>query len=283
MTRHDRARIQEIREQSGLLVTIGACATAGGIQSLRNFADVKEWIPIVYASPEYISTLEISTPIADHSRQGRPRTAGLPDLEEALVETMLALLNGRRPKLASTSVCFECKARGTVCVTVAHGTPCLGPVTHAGCGTMSGLQPGLLRVLRADGEPQRGGAREPVASVGMKEEGIVRALRTFNAERPSSGRRAVSSSADGTTTSGDRTDYLARVEGEGAMFVRIRGDEVEEVQFKISSRPASSRRSSAGGSSPRRRISRRESAASARSPPSRAPQERLEQAGRSKI
>ena len=134
-TEHDRARIHEIREQSGLLVTIGACATAGGIQSLRNFADVKEWIPIVYASPEYISTLDTSTPIADHVKVDL-ELRGCPISKEQLVETLLALLNGRRPKLASTSVCFECKARGTPCVMVAHGTPCLGPVTHAGCGAI---------------------------------------------------------------------------------------------------------------------------------------------------
>jgi len=134
-TEHDRARIREIREQSGLLVTIGACATAGGIQALRNFGDVKEWIPLVYATPEYISTLETSTPIADHVAVDL-ELRGCPISKEQLVETLLALLNGRRPRLATTSVCFECKARGTPCVMVAHGTPCLGPVTRAGCGAI---------------------------------------------------------------------------------------------------------------------------------------------------
>ena len=74
-------------QQSGLLVTIGACATAGGIQALRNFADVTEWIPIVYASPEYISTLETSTPIADHVTVDL-ELRGCPISKEQLVETI---------------------------------------------------------------------------------------------------------------------------------------------------------------------------------------------------
>ena len=47
-------------------MTIGACATSGGIQALRNFADVNEYARVVYASPEYIGTLGTSTPIRDH-------------------------------------------------------------------------------------------------------------------------------------------------------------------------------------------------------------------------
>src|SRR6266568_1862294 len=65
-TPHDAERIHAIRRASKFLVTIGACATAGGIQALRNFKDVKEFISIVYATPQYISTLSKSTAIADH-------------------------------------------------------------------------------------------------------------------------------------------------------------------------------------------------------------------------
>src|SRR4029077_8566620 len=60
-TLHDAERIQSIRRASRSLVTIGACATAGGIQALRNFREVKEFISIVYAKPDYISTLDTST------------------------------------------------------------------------------------------------------------------------------------------------------------------------------------------------------------------------------
>ena len=65
-TAHDAARIRELREQSTVLVSIGACATAGGIQALRNAADVTEYASVVYAHPEYLSTLATSTPISSH-------------------------------------------------------------------------------------------------------------------------------------------------------------------------------------------------------------------------
>ena len=184
-TEHDRARIQEIREQSGLLVTIGACATAGGIQSLRNFADVKEWIPIVYASPEYISTLDTSTPIADHVKVDL-ELRGCPISKEQLVETLLALLNGRRPKLASTSVCFECKARGTACVMVAHGTPCLGPVTHAGCGAICpAYNRGCYGCFGPMESPNVARARGPVA--GARDEGGGDRARALDVQRERAG------------------------------------------------------------------------------------------------
>ena len=124
-----------MRAASRALVTIGACATAGGIQALRNFADVREFSSIVYAQPDYIATLDTSTPIAAHVPVDF-ELRGCPIDKGQLLEVVSALLNGRRPRVRSHSVCIECKRRGTVCVMVAHGTPCLGPVTHAGCGAL---------------------------------------------------------------------------------------------------------------------------------------------------
>jgi coenzyme F420-reducing hydrogenase gamma subunit len=134
-TPDDAERIKEVRRRSKLLVTIGACATAGGIQALRNTADVKEFAAIVYPSRTPPAALATSTPIADHvavdyELQGCPVSKG------QLLELLSALLVGRRPQLPQTSVCTECKARGTVCVLVGRGLPCLGPVTRAGCGAL---------------------------------------------------------------------------------------------------------------------------------------------------
>ena len=134
-TPHDAERIREIRQISKYLVTIGACATAGGIQALRNFVDVQDFVNIVYASPEYIDTLNTSTPIADHVFVDY-QLRGCPINKMQLVEVINAYLNRRKPSISPNSVCIECKQRGTVCVMVAHGTPCLGPVTHAGCGAI---------------------------------------------------------------------------------------------------------------------------------------------------
>jgi len=131
----DVRRIKEIREQSKILVTIGACATAGGVQALRNFADIDEFASVVYARPEYIATLATSTPASSHvavdyQLQGCPIDRG------QLLDTLAALLVGRKPRLPAKTVCTECKMRGVTCVLVADGIPCLGPVTHAGCGAL---------------------------------------------------------------------------------------------------------------------------------------------------
>jgi sulfhydrogenase subunit delta len=131
----DARRIKEIREQSKVLVTIGACATAGGVQALRNLADVDEFASVVYAHPEYIATLATSTPASahvtvDYQLQGCPIDRG------QLLDTLAALLIGRKPRLPAKTVCTECKMRGVTCVVVAEGIPCLGPVTHAGCGAL---------------------------------------------------------------------------------------------------------------------------------------------------
>jgi len=183
-TPHDAERIKEVREQSRFLVTIGACATAGGVQALRNFSDVKSWIPLVYASPEYISTLETSTPIADHVPVDL-ELRGCPISKAQLVETVLALLNGRKPQLSSTSVCFECKARGTTCVMVAHGTPCLGPVTQAGCGALCpAYNRGCFGCFGPMESPNLVALASRWQELGVDDGGIVRVLRTFNANAP---------------------------------------------------------------------------------------------------
>ncbi|MCP2293554.1 oxidoreductase [Nocardia amikacinitolerans] len=134
-TEEERRRIIEIREQSRILVAIGACATHGGIQALRNFADVAEFTSVVYASPEYIATLDTSTPISAHVPVDF-ELRGCPIDRRQLLDTLCAFLAGRAPDIPNTSVCTECKRRGTTCVMVAEGIPCLGPVTQAGCGAL---------------------------------------------------------------------------------------------------------------------------------------------------
>ncbi len=134
-TPHDLERIHEIRRESGILIAIGACATAGGIQALRNFADVQEFTRAVYASPEFISTLATSTAIADHVKVDY-ELRGCPINKYQLLSVLNDLLHGRKPVLPDDSVCGSCKRAGAVCVMVARGEPCLGPVTHDGCGAL---------------------------------------------------------------------------------------------------------------------------------------------------
>ncbi|MGA2924524.1 MAG: oxidoreductase [Solirubrobacteraceae bacterium] len=177
-TPEEQERIREVRQCSRALITIGACATAGGIQALRNFADVTEFTRLVYATPQYISTLATSTPISanvhvDFELQGCPIS------KHQLLEVISAHLNQRRPRVRPHSVCVECKRRGTVCVMVAHGTACLGPVTHAGCGAIC---PAYDRgCYGCFGPMETPNTASLNAWSGLQEHDLVRAYRTYNA------------------------------------------------------------------------------------------------------
>jgi coenzyme F420-reducing hydrogenase gamma subunit len=176
----DAQRIREVRAQSKTLVTIGACATAGGVQALRNFGDVEQFRSVVYASPSYIDTLATSTPIASHVPVDF-ELRGCPIDKRQLLEVISAFLVGRKPDVPDTSVCTECKRRGLTCVAVADGTPCLGPVTHAGCGA---LCPAVRRGCYGCFGPMTG-ANLPALTGQLRRSGvdgdvIERMLATFN-------------------------------------------------------------------------------------------------------
>ena len=180
-TPHDEERIHRVRRASKYLVTIGACATSGGIQALRNFKDVNEFISIVYASPKYIETLNKSTPISDHVYVDF-ELRGCPINKLQLVEVISAFLHGRKPNTPSHSVCVECKLRGTTCVMVAQGTPCLGPVTHAGCGAICpAYARGCYGCFGPKETPNTIALSARWSKLGAKEQEIMRTFRGFNA------------------------------------------------------------------------------------------------------
>lgn len=183
-TPHDAERIHAVRRASKRLVTIGACATAGGIQALRNFADVAEFIAAVYARPEFISTLARSTAIAEHVFVDF-ELRGCPIDKRQLLEVVSAFLADRRPATPAYSVCLECKRRGTVCVAVAKGTPCLGPITQAGCGAICpSYDRGCYGCFGPAETPNAASLAADCARKGMTEQDLVRVLRTFNAGAP---------------------------------------------------------------------------------------------------
>lgn len=181
-TAHDAERIQDVRRRSCALVTIGACATSGGIQALRNFADVREYVSIVYARPDYIDTLATSTPIADHVKVDF-ELRGCPIDKRQLVDVISAFLAGRRPNTPAHSVCLQCKLKGNVCVMVAHGTPCLGPVTHAGCGALCpSYDRGCYGCFGPKETPNAPSLSGWLEWLGMDQRALQRVYRTFNAQ-----------------------------------------------------------------------------------------------------
>lgn len=177
----DAERIRRIREESRVLVAIGACATAGGIQALRNFGDVAEFASVVYARPDYIETLATSTPVSEHVAVDY-ELRGCPIDRRQLLEVLTAFLAGRKPDLPDTSVCTECKRRGLTCVMVADGTPCLGPVTHAGCGALCpAYTRGCFGCFGPMAKPNVGALVGRLRETGMAEEDVDRVFHTFNA------------------------------------------------------------------------------------------------------
>ncbi|MCB1535425.1 MAG: oxidoreductase [Rhodoblastus sp.] len=179
-TPHDAQRIQDVRRRSKVLITIGACATAGGIQALRNFSDVREFASIVYAHPAYIDTLATSTAIADHVKVDF-ELRGCPISKAQLVDVVASLLAGRKPATPTHSTCIECKLAGNVCVMVAHGTPCLGPVTHAGCGALCpSYDRGCYGCYGPKETPNAPSLSSRLAELGMDAGALARVYRTFN-------------------------------------------------------------------------------------------------------
>jgi sulfhydrogenase subunit delta len=183
-TAHDAERIHEIRRASKFLVAIGSCATTGGIQALRNFAHVGDFVSAVYASPDYISTLRTSTAIGDHIRvdfelQGCPINKG------QLLEVIGALLAGRRPNVPQYSVCVECKRAGVPCVMVSKGVACLGPVTQAGCGGLCPLYArGCFGCFGPKEQPNTPALAAHWAELGAGDGRLLRAFRAFTANAP---------------------------------------------------------------------------------------------------
>jgi coenzyme F420-reducing hydrogenase gamma subunit len=127
--------IIKLRAATTTLVTIGACATSGGIQALRNWADHDAVRSLVYPDPSYVESLATATPVADHVSVDA-ELRGCPIAPAQLREFIGAVLVGRRPMLPDEAVCAECKRRGIVCLAVADGVTCLGPVTRTGCGAL---------------------------------------------------------------------------------------------------------------------------------------------------
>lgn len=179
-TPDDMERIKRIRDNSKYLITIGACATAGGVQSLRNFADGKQWISAIYASPQYIQSLATSTPIAAHVKVDL-ELWGCPVNTRQVLAAVRALLFGVVPVVSRDSVCLECKRLGNVCVLVAKGMPCMGPVTQTGCGA---LCPSFGRECYACYGPAENSNGAALArrftGLGLLPEAIARRFLAFN-------------------------------------------------------------------------------------------------------
>ena len=195
-TAHDLERLHEVRRLSRKLVTIGACATAGGVQALRNVADVAAYRSVVYARPEYIATLATSTAIATHVPVDF-ELRGCPVNKRQLLDVVAAFARGRTPSIPAHAVCVECKLRGNVCVMVT-GTPCLGPVTHAGCGALCpSYSRGCYGCFGPMEAPNAAALTAGLMGLGCTALDVTRLFRTFNADAPAFKEAAAAAEREG--------------------------------------------------------------------------------------
>ena len=183
-TPEQAAEISRLRAVTATLVTIGACATAGGIQALRNWADHDAVRSLVYPNPEFVESLTTVTPVAEHVAVDA-ELRGCPISPEQLREFVTATLAGRRPNLPDEAVCAECKRLGNPCILVAHGVPCLGPVTRTGCGA---LCPSFARGCYGCFGPRESANTESLAAwfgaLGQSDAEVVREFAKFNVGAP---------------------------------------------------------------------------------------------------
>ena len=183
-TPDDEVRIREVRAHSTTLITIGACASAGGIQGLRNFVAAGSYTRTVYAHPEFIDDLATSTPVADHVTVDF-ELRGCPVDRGQLLEVLLAHLAGRRPNIATGSVCEECKRADTVCLLVGQAIACLGPITHAGCGALCpAVGRGCFGCFGPCEAANTHALAEQLQHLGASDLELARLLHTFNAAAP---------------------------------------------------------------------------------------------------
>jgi coenzyme F420-reducing hydrogenase gamma subunit len=134
-TPEQEAYIRDIRQRSRFLITLGACAAHGGIQALRNFTQPDDYPRMVYALPQYVESLAKSQPAGDYVRVDL-ELQGCPISKQQLLRLLAQLLLGSKPHVPNHALCLDCKRQNIVCVLVAQGKPCMGPVTTTGCGVL---------------------------------------------------------------------------------------------------------------------------------------------------
>ncbi len=183
-TPDEAERIQRVRGNSRYLITIGACATAGGLQALRNGANAVEWVSHVYAQPAFIELLATSTPIARHVKVDL-ELWGCPVNSRQVIAAVRALLFGVAPVDHADKVCLECKRHQAVCVLVARGVPCMGPVTRTGCGALCPTFGRDCYACYGPAEnPNTGALARRFTGLGLMPEAVARRFRFINNAAP---------------------------------------------------------------------------------------------------
>lgn len=131
-TPKDQDRLRDIRAKAKVLVALGACATIGGVNCLKNFVEQDVCRDYVYGrNARWYATFAAmplsSVVTVDLEIHGCPIDRG------EFARMVKELLLGKTPWMPDYPVCVECKKAGNVC-RFELGRMCLGIITRAGCG-----------------------------------------------------------------------------------------------------------------------------------------------------
>lgn len=124
-------RVLALRQKTGLLLAIGACALTGGVNAMVK-EDRRRAIASIYGKPG--AEWETFPPLPiHHFVQVDGEIPGCPPEQQELLETIAALLHGGAPGRQVMPVCMECRSDENRCLLEEDQAPCLGPITQAGC------------------------------------------------------------------------------------------------------------------------------------------------------
>ncbi len=127
----DEERLKTIRKNAKIVVAIGACATCGGINAIKNTRPLETVRKEVYGDKwELFDTYP--TRAIDEVITVDYKVHGCPMTKSEFVKVVKALLTGTKPEIPNYPVCVECKQAGNICV-FEKGQTCVGPITRAGC------------------------------------------------------------------------------------------------------------------------------------------------------
>lgn len=132
----DEEKLKTIRARAKILVALGACATIGGVNKLKNNFEMDEVRSCVYGKDGAMPHLDTApTKALDEVVKVDFKIHGCPINNKEFAYIVKCLATGKLPVIPNYPVCVECKMRGNVC-RYEYNEVCLGPVTRAGCNAI---------------------------------------------------------------------------------------------------------------------------------------------------
>ena len=175
----DRPRLEQIRKNAKIVVALGACATTGGLNVLKNFRGIPESMKEVYG--ERASWYETSPAVPiEAAIKVDAKIHGCPINKVEFLEVVKSVLAGRTPQIPDYPVCVECKLKENVCL-YHKGQYCMGIVARAGCGAWCPSYGGRCYACRGlISDPNNNAAKEVLDEFGMTLGQVMGEFRLFN-------------------------------------------------------------------------------------------------------